>query len=79
MAVHIAQTIYSRNLDATTLHHIALNVALEDLESEKRRLDGLGLKAHAMEHEWIHVRSMYFRDPEENLLELSLTMRQRDS
>src|SRR3989304_9037165 len=30
--------------DQTTLHHIALNIALEDFESEKMRLEGLGLK-----------------------------------
>ena len=54
----------------TTLHHIALNIALEDFESEKTRLEGLGLKVNATVHEWIHVRSMYFSDPEGNLLEL---------
>src|SRR4026208_2095406 len=30
--------------EQSTLHHIALNVALEDYESEKMRLEGLGLK-----------------------------------
>jgi catechol-2,3-dioxygenase len=58
------------NSEATTLHHIALNVALEDFESEKMRLEGLGLKVNATIHEWLHVRSMYFSDPEGNLLEL---------
>jgi len=53
----------------TTLHHIALNVALEDFESEKMRLESLGLKVNATEHEWLHVRSLYFPDPEGNLLE----------
>jgi len=53
----------------TTLHHIALNVALEDFESEKMRLEGLGLKVDATVHEWLHVRSLYFPDPEGNLLE----------
>jgi hypothetical protein len=48
---------------------IALNVALEDFESEKMRLEGLGLKANATVHEWLHVRSLYFPDPEGNLLE----------
>jgi catechol-2,3-dioxygenase len=57
------------NQEQTTLHHIALNVSLEDFESEKRRLEGLGLKVHATEHAWIHVRSLYFTDPEGNLLE----------
>ena len=57
------------NSQATTLHHIALNVALEDFESEKMRLEGLGLKVNATVHEWLHVRSLYFPDPEGNLLE----------
>ena len=55
--------------EQTTLHHIALNVALEDFESEKMRLEGLGLKINATVHEWLHVRSLYFADPEGNTLE----------
>lgn len=55
--------------DRSTLHHIALNIALEDFESEKKRLEDLGLKVVATIHEWLHVRSMYFSDPEGNLLE----------
>src|SRR3970282_770398 len=41
--------------EKTTLHHIALNVSLEDFESEKMRLEGLGLKVNAAVHEWLHV------------------------
>ena len=55
--------------EKTTLHHIALNVSLEDFESEKRRLEDLGLKVNATVHEWLHVRSLYFPDPEGNSLE----------
>lgn len=55
--------------EKTTLHHIALNIALEDYESEKRRLEGLGLKVNATVHEWLHVCSLYFHDPEGNTLE----------
>jgi catechol-2,3-dioxygenase len=55
--------------EKTTLHHIALNVSLEDFDSEKRRLEGLGLKVNATVHEWLHVRSLYFPDPEGNSLE----------
>jgi catechol 2,3-dioxygenase-like lactoylglutathione lyase family enzyme len=55
--------------EKTTLHHIALNIAREDYESEKSRLEGLGLNVVATEHAWLHVRSLYFPDPEENLLE----------
>jgi catechol 2,3-dioxygenase-like lactoylglutathione lyase family enzyme len=54
----------------TTLHHIALNISLDDYESEKSRLQGLGLKVSVVEHEWIHIRSLYFSDPEGNQLEL---------
>ena len=55
--------------EQTTLHHIALNVALEDFESEKLRLEGLGLNVHSTEHAWLHVHSLYFADPEGNTLE----------
>ena len=58
------------NPEQTTLHHIALNIALEDYEAEKMRLEALGVKVRATEHEWLHVRSLYFPDPEGNLLEL---------
>jgi len=57
------------SLDQSTLHHIALNISLEDFESEITRLEGLGLKVNATIHEWLHVRSLYFSDPEGNLLE----------
>ena len=57
------------NSQETTLHHIALNIALEDFESEKRRLEGLRLKVDATVHQWLHVRSLYFPDLEGNLLE----------
>ena len=55
--------------EQSTLHHIALNISLDDYESEKMRLEGLGLKVNATVHEWLHVRSIYFADPEGNLLE----------
>ena len=38
------------NSQETTLYHIALNIALEAFESEKRRLVGLGLKVNATVH-----------------------------
>ena len=55
--------------EQSTLHHIALNIALEDYASEQGRLEGLGLNVNATVHEWLHVRSLYFRDPEGNSLE----------
>ncbi len=59
----------SEQLNFDTLHHIALNIALEDYEAEKTRLESLGLKVNATVHEWLHVRSLYFPDPEGNSLE----------
>ncbi len=55
--------------DQTTLHHIAFNISPEDYEPEWRRLEGLGLRVQATAHAWLHVRSLYFADPEGNLLE----------
>lgn len=43
------------NSQETTLHHIVLNIALEDFESEKMRLESLGLKVTATVHEWLFV------------------------
>jgi len=47
-----------------------LSIDLEDYEPEMKRLEGLGLDVRAAEHAWLHVRSLYFADPEGNLLEL---------
>lgn len=57
------------NFDQSTLHHIAFNIALEDFDSEKKRLEALGLSVNETVHKWVHIRSMYFSDPEGNLLE----------
>jgi catechol-2,3-dioxygenase len=57
------------NPNQSTLHHIALNIDLDDLEYEKTRLESLGLQVVATVHEWIHVHSLYFSDPEGNLIE----------
>ncbi len=55
--------------ETSALHHVAFNVALEDFESERQRLVGLGVDVEATTHAWLHVRSLYFPDPEGNLLE----------
>ncbi len=68
--VSLAPKSLELNSEQTTLHHIALNISLEDYDAEKRRLEGVGLKVQATEHSWLHVRSLYFADPEGNLLEL---------
>jgi catechol-2,3-dioxygenase len=57
------------NPDQSTLHHIALNIPLNKFKDETTRLEELGLKVVTTEHAWIQVRSLYFPDPEGNLLE----------
>lgn len=66
---HVNKSI-ELNPESSTLHHIALNVDLDDFEFEMERLVGLGLEVQVVDHPWIHVHSLYFSDPEGNLLEL---------
>ncbi len=54
----------------TTVDHIAFEIALEDFEAEKLRLEQLGLKVETAEHAWVHWRSLYVRDPEGHEVEL---------
>ena len=54
----------------TTVDHIAFTIALGDFESEKRRLESLGLEVEVEEHGWVKWRSLYFHDPEGNQVEL---------
>ena len=48
----------------TTLSHFALRIALDDFESEKKRIEQLGI-----EIVYSSTRSFYFFDPEGNLIE----------
>ncbi len=59
-------------IDARTgsVDHIAFTIALEDYESEKARLEDLGLDVTTAEHGWVQWRSLYVEDPEGNLVEL---------
>ena len=56
--------------ETSTVDHFAFAIALADFDSEKRRLEQLGLKVTTTEHAWVHWRSLYVRDPEGNLVEL---------
>lgn len=56
--------------DQTTVDHIAFTIALHDYEPEKKRLEALGLQVTSKTHEWVKWRSLYFRDPEGNHVEL---------
>ena len=73
--IFLDNKVVQLNSQETTLHHIALNVALEDFESEKMRLEGLGLKVNATVHEWFFVFARCTSPtPKEICWSLSVTM-----
>ena len=65
------QSGYS-GIDSTksTIDHIAFEIDLADLETERQRIEGLGVLTSTAEHTWVHWRSLYFKDPEGNKIEL---------
>jgi catechol-2,3-dioxygenase len=56
--------------ERTTVDHIAFTIGLPDYDSERKRLETLGLNVETKEHEWVKWRSLYFHDPEGNQVEL---------
>jgi len=56
----------------TTLSHSAIRIALDDFESERKRLEQLGIEiVHTDTSSWLHCRMFYFFDPEGNLIEFN--------
>jgi catechol-2,3-dioxygenase len=56
----------------TTLSHFALRIALDDFESEKKRIEQLGIEiVYSNTSSWLHCRMFYFFDPEGNLIEFN--------
>jgi catechol-2,3-dioxygenase len=56
----------------TTLSHFALSIALDDFESEKKRIEQLGIEiVHSNTSSWLHCRMFYCFDPEGNLIEFN--------
>ena len=66
--------LFDRSVSISPEHsavdHIAFTIAVEDYESERRRLEALGLKVELRQHQWVRWRSLYFHDPEGNEVEL---------
>jgi catechol-2,3-dioxygenase len=56
--------------ERTTVDHVAFTIGLPDYDSERKRLETLGLNVEIKEHAWVKWRSLYFHDPEGNLVEL---------
>jgi len=66
-----AQPGYSGlNAATTTVDHIAFEIERADYDAERERLQALGLAVETAEHAWVHWRSLYVTDPEENTVEL---------
>jgi catechol 2,3-dioxygenase len=55
---------------ATSVDHLAFEIALADFEAEKRRLEQRGCRVTTSRHAWVHWRSLYLFDPEGNEVEL---------
>ncbi len=56
--------------ETSTLDHLAFEIALEDFETEKQRLEHLGLPVRTADHAWVRWRSIYVTDREGNEVEL---------
>jgi catechol 2,3-dioxygenase-like lactoylglutathione lyase family enzyme len=54
----------------TTLDHLAFTIDRADFGAECQRLEAIGLELELRTHAWVHWRSVYFRDPEGNEVEL---------
>ena len=52
------------------LHHLGLELAPEEFEGERERLEGLGFDVRLGEHPFLPVRGMYIDDPDGNEVEL---------
>ena len=51
------------------LDHIAFGISLQDLASERQRLEALGCSVSESVHGWVGWRSLYIQDPEGNQVE----------
>jgi catechol 2,3-dioxygenase len=58
------------NPTTTTVDHIAFEIDLADFESQKQRLEQLGVAVCTAQHAWVHWRSLYVTDPEGHTVEL---------
>jgi catechol 2,3-dioxygenase-like lactoylglutathione lyase family enzyme len=53
-----------------TMHHLGLEVSQEDFDSERTRLEGLGMQPRFGEHPFLQLRGMYLDDPDGNEVEI---------
>jgi catechol 2,3-dioxygenase-like lactoylglutathione lyase family enzyme len=55
--------------ERTTLDHFAFTIDVDDYETERERLESAGLEVRRVVFDWVGWRSLFFRDPEGNLVE----------
>ena len=53
------------------LHHIGLEVAQDDFESERRRLQAAGFELRTGQHPFMPVDAFYLDDPDGNEIEIA--------
>jgi catechol 2,3-dioxygenase len=53
-----------------SVHHIGLEIGAPDLESERKRLEGLGFAVRTGQHPFLPVEAIYVDDPDGNEVEL---------
>ena len=62
------------DINLTTLDHLAFEIPFEQYGAEKTRLQAMNLelveRAWTGEYAWLRARSLFFDDPEGNILEL---------
>ena len=68
-ADHRSRRYTGVDTEKSTLHHIAFTISASDYETEKKRLENLGLDVETGVHAWVHYRSLYITDPEGNVVE----------
>ena len=55
------------------MHHFGIEIAADDFESERERLQSLGYNLRFGEHPFLHLKGMYLDDPDGNEIELIAT------
>ena len=60
------------------LHHLGLELAPQQFERERERLEGLGFEVRFGEHPFLPLRGMYIDDPDGNEVELIAPRQEND-
>ena len=58
----------------STFDHLAFEIPLEDFNSEKERIEQLGLETRTKQYAWSRARALFFRNPQGNLVEFICTI-----